>query len=97
VSSAGSGYFNTGYSDSGPWWQMSACWEWNAAGDPAIGSLIIQARIYSSPSTDTLGVTDIWFDLVEVDVPNYASVRFPDFGPTAVENSSWGGIKALYR
>jgi hypothetical protein len=97
VSSAGGGYFNSGYSDSGGWDQMSASWEWNAAGDPAVGSLVIQARIYSSPSTCDTCWTDIYFDRLVVRAPDYACVFLPDFMPTAVDNSSWGGIKALYR
>ena len=97
VSSAGGGYFNSGYSDSGPWFQMSASWAWNELGDPAAGSLIIQARMYSYPSTCDTCWTDFYFDLIEVHVPDYASVRFPDFGPTAVESDSWCSIKALYR
>ncbi len=97
VSSAGSGFFNSGYSDSGPWHQMSASWEWNAAGDPAVGSLVIQARMYSSPSTCDTCVTDFFFDLIEVHVPDYATVTFPDWAPSATENNSWGSIKALYR
>jgi hypothetical protein len=76
---------------------MSASWEWNAAGDPAVGSLVIQARMYSSPSTCDTCVTDFFFDLIEVHVPDYATVTFPDWAPSATENNSWGSIKALYR
>ncbi|MFH1311724.1 MAG: hypothetical protein ABIJ00_00720 [Candidatus Eisenbacteria bacterium] len=97
VSSAGSGYYNSGYSPGLGWDQMQASWEFNAVGDPTWTSLVIQARMYSSPSTCDTCYSDFYFDLIEVHVPDYASVRFPDFGPSAVESGSWGSIKALYR
>jgi hypothetical protein len=59
--------------------------------------LVIEGRLYSSPSTATC-LTDYFADLVVVDIPAHAKVMFPDGGgSSAVENGTWGGIKALYR
>lgn len=95
VSSAGAGSYNSDYSPGNGWDQMEAHWAWYPP--EGTGSLVVQARLYSAPSTCDSCRTDYWFDLVEVTIPDYGSVRFPDFGPTAVENSAWGSIKALYR
>lgn len=60
--------------------------------------LVIEARIYSTPSTDATCHTDMWCDFVTVDIPEYAHVLFPDLlGPSATEPAHWGQIKALFR
>jgi hypothetical protein len=95
VGSAGSGYENSGYSPGDGWDEMNASWEYS----PSAGatSLVIQGRLYSWPSTADPGHTDFFGDLIIVEVPDYATVTFPDFGPSATESGTWGGIKALYR
>jgi len=58
--------------------------------------LNIHARLYSTPSTSDPDHTDFFIDDITVTVPDHAVVHFPEpFSP--VEESTWGGIKALYR
>ena len=71
---------------------------WELIGIPTGGTaLVIEGRIYSTPSTCDSCRTDFWADLVSVTVPDHCSVTFPDGGPSATETSTWGGIKSLYR
>jgi hypothetical protein len=61
-------------------------------------SLVIEARLYSSPSTVDPCTTDYFIDLITVTVPDYAHVLFPDYGgPSATENTQWGKIKTLFK
>jgi hypothetical protein len=94
ISSAGEGYHNTGYTVGGGWDLMEAGWVYVASA--SYSSLVIQGRLYSYPSTAAVR-TDYFGDYITVTVPSYAHVTFPDFGPSAVHEASWGGIKALYR
>jgi hypothetical protein len=60
-------------------------------------ALVIEARLYSTPSSGAYR-TDFWVDDVSVTAPDNAHVLLPDLtGPSALENTYWGGIKALYR
>jgi len=60
-------------------------------------ALVIEGRIYSTPTTCDSCRTDYWGDLVTVTVPDHCTVTFPDGCPSATEANTWGGIKALYR
>jgi hypothetical protein len=60
-------------------------------------ALVVEGRIYSTPATCDSCRTDFWADLVTVTAPDHCSVSFPDGGPSAVETTTWGGIKSLYR
>jgi hypothetical protein len=96
VESAGAGYRNSGYSAGNGWDLMEAAWDW--APPEGTGALIIQFRLYSSPSTCETCRTDFWADLITVTIPDYGHVLFPDLtGPSAVEGTNWGGIKGLFQ
>jgi hypothetical protein len=92
ISSAG-GPGDEGYTTGNGWDISQYTWTYSRTDGYA---LVIQVRLYSVPTSGTY-TTDYWVDYVSVTVPDYASVRFPDFGPSATENSSWGAVKALYR
>lgn len=92
VASAGG---NSAYTGSAGWNKTE--FSWTMAFPTNAYCFVVQARLYSSPSTGPTSTTDYWVDFVSVTVPDYASVRFPDFGPSAVEGSTWGAVKALYR
>jgi hypothetical protein len=73
-------------------------WTWTYTPPTAGDGLVIEARIYSTPSTAADAMTDMWCDFVTVDIPEYAHVLFPDLtGPSATEAAHWGQIKALFR
>jgi hypothetical protein len=78
------------------WSQLSYTWTYTPnAGD---GGLVIEARLYSSPSTMDPCTTDYFIDLVSVTAPDNAHVLFPDLtGPSAADETNWGGIKALFK
>lgn len=75
-------------------WAISQ-YTWTVAFPTNAYSLVLHARLYSSPTTGAY-TTDYWVDYVSVTIPDYASVRFADFGPSAVDNTTWGAIKALF-
>jgi hypothetical protein len=67
--------------------------------DSDLGSrdgLVIQARAYSTPSTDPTQRTDFFIDYICVTAPTTACIHFP-LAPSPVEDSSWTVIKSLYR
>ena len=57
---------------------------------------VVEARIYSTPSTSDPDHTDCWVDDLTVTAPAGAVIHFPE-PMSPVEESTWGGIKALYR
>jgi len=70
VTSAGG---NNTYTDGSGWSQVSTTWTYSGA---ATEGLVIEARLYSSPSTDDTLRTDYWIDDVMVSAPDYASIQF---------------------
>ncbi|MBN1825737.1 MAG: hypothetical protein JW958_05675 [Candidatus Eisenbacteria bacterium] len=58
--------------------------------------LVIEARLYSTPTECDSCATDFWIDDLYVDAPAHATVYFP-LGPSATDNTSWGGVKNLFR
>ena len=77
-------------------WNAASSWEFgNPPGFGAETSLVIEMRLYSTPSTSG-DRTDYWADMVTVTAPTTAEIVFPE-GVSAVESASWSLIKALYR
>lgn len=92
----GSADGNAEYTDGTGWDDVSYTWTFTSSGDDY--ALVIEARLYSTPSTQDPCLTDFFIDLVTVTVPDHASILFPDMeGPSTTEPTNWGGIKALYR
>lgn len=56
-------------------------------------SIVVGAYPYPNPKTGPAGVR--WPDLVEVPAVGMTSLLCP--GPVSTQESTWGGIKALYR
>jgi hypothetical protein len=85
------------YTDGLGWGITEHTWTYAPPNDG--DALEIEARIYSTPSTCDTCLTDMWCDLVTVDIPAYAAVVFPDFdtSASATEPTDWGQIKALFR
>ena len=78
--SAGAGLDNSGYTTGIGWEQMSSSWEFGDSGSPYGGyeSLVIELRLYSSPTTGPEDRTDYWADLVEVTTTSLtATIHFP--------------------
>jgi hypothetical protein len=92
----GSASGNPAYTAGTGWDEVSHTWYFDASGEHY--GLVIEARLYSTPSTYDPCTTDYFIDWICVTVPDYAHVLFPDWtGPSATEQTQWGGIKALYR
>lgn len=70
-------------------------WTWTMAGGDG-NALMVEGRLYSTPTTMDPDHTDYWCDYICVTAPDYAVVIFPE-GLSPVEESSWTNIKALYR
>ena len=81
VSSAGGSDIYTVGSPDG-WSQVSNTWE-IAFPDDA-DTLVVHARLYSTPSTDTEASTDYWIDDVSATAPDGAMITFP-----VPEPSTW--------
>jgi len=64
---------NTTYTDGSGWSQVSHTWTFSSADTDG---LVIEARLYSSPSTDDTLRTDYWIDDVMVSAPDTATIRF---------------------
>ncbi len=79
-SASGPGFFTTGIG----WEEIE--WTWTVV-DSHTG-LVIEARIYSNPGDA------VWIDDMTVTVPDHATIYTP--GTVALENSTWGDIKAAF-
>lgn len=100
VYTAGAGTNPSGYSLGNPpqWCNDADCqwtWTYNGVTYPN-GCFRIEVRMYSTPPTATPQHTDFFIDYVCVEVPDHATVIFPQ-GQSPVESSTWTTIKALYR
>jgi hypothetical protein len=92
----GSAGGDAGYTDGTGWSVVTHTWTFTSSGDDY--ALVVEARLYSTPSTQDPCLTDFFIDYISVTVPDHCSILFPDMtGPSAVEPTNWGGIKALYR
>jgi len=88
-----SGPGNEGYTAGTGWDTSTFTWTFND--DDGTG-LLVEARLYSTPSTNDPDHTDYWIDYVTVTAPTSATIIFPS-GPISVQDDTWGSIKALYR
>lgn len=73
--------------------------DWTWTFDSDLGSrdgFRVTVRLYSTPSTMDPDHTDYWVDDLTVTAPAGAVITFPE-PVSPVEESTWGGIKALYR
>ncbi len=90
-SAGGTGVYTAGLG----WDLMSDSWVFDSDGGSRDG-LVVQVRLYSDPVTSDPDHTDYWIDDLTVTAPDHAVIHFP--APVSpVEESTWGGIKALYR
>ncbi|MBD3367722.1 MAG: hypothetical protein GF405_06065 [Candidatus Eisenbacteria bacterium] len=90
----GSAGGNSTYTDDSGWNQVSHTWTFDSDGGTR-DALVIEARLYSSPSTSD-DHTDFFIDDVCVTAPESAVIVFPT--PTSpVEDGTWSSIKGLYR
>ncbi|MBC8422809.1 hypothetical protein H8E07_01680 [bacterium] len=87
----GSAGGNETYSAGTGWEQLS--WTWTFDGtDPDHLGLMIEFRMYSAVAGD-----GYWCDDLSVTAPDHATVWFPNQNPVAEEDTSWGGVKNLFR
>jgi len=73
-----------------------AAYTWTFAPAGAADALIIEVRSYGNVAP----LNGVWIDDITVTAPDRPGVEivFPGAGyPSAVDNSTWGGIKSLYR
>jgi hypothetical protein len=66
---------NSTYTDDSGWNQVSHSWTFDSDGGTRSG-LVIQARLYSTPSTNDPDHTDFWIDDISVTFPSTATVHF---------------------
>ena len=94
--SAGEGLTNSGYTNGIGWEEMSSSWEFgNPAGYGEESALVIEFRLYSSPTTGEYR-TDYWADLVTVTAPDHATIHFaPE--PGSLMLLALGGLAVLRR
>jgi hypothetical protein len=92
---SGSAGGNDTYTAGTGWDLVSYTWTFWSDGGLHDG-LVIQSRLYSTPSTSDPDHTDFWVDYVCVTSPAHSTQIFPGEG-TPVEDSTWATIKALFR
>jgi len=96
----GSASGSADYSGVTPWCTVpnAAAYAWTfgtpAPSNPSADALIIEVRSYGN----TAPLNVIYVDDIEITAPDRAgvSIVFPYPGPSANEETTWGGIKALY-
>jgi hypothetical protein len=86
----------SGYSNGIGWEKIEFTWTLDTGAVPAATALIVECRLYSTPSTDPTGYTQYWIDDVEVTAPSTASITLPCATATPVSQTTWGAIKTLY-
>ncbi len=89
-SASGNSTYTTG---TGEWSEVSHTWTF--AGGPGGDALVVEARLYSTPSTSPTNSTDFWVDDEQVIAPDTATVIFPIPEPCAV--ASLLGLLVLIR
>lgn len=84
----------TGSPGWGPVPNSGTAYTWTFS-DATADAMIIEIRNYGTVA----GANTIWVDELTITAPDRAGVEivFPYPGPSAVEETTWGGIKALYR
>ena len=94
TSYTGSAGGNSTYTAGTGWDQVAHSFTFTDSGDDY--ALMIEARLYSYPSTSTPNRTDFWIDDIEVTVPDHATVHFaPE--PTSLVMLALGGFLAIRR
>lgn len=78
----GSAGGNNDYTDGSGWDQVSWTWQLDTTANPTADALVIEVRLYSTPSDGDYS-TDFWADDLQVVAPATATVSFPD--PIPVE------------
>jgi hypothetical protein len=68
----GSAGGNSGYTDGGGWSQVSHSWTFD---DAVADALVIEARLYSTPSTDASGYTSFFIDDLSITAPDHAAIQ----------------------
>ncbi len=89
----GSAGGNSEYTAGTGWDLVSHTWTFAGGNGNA---LVVEGRLYSTPSTMDPDHTDYWCDDITVTAPDHAVIHFPE-GSSPVEVESWTNIKALYR
>lgn len=84
-----------GYTAAEGWYTFTWTFTYDDADDPN-GCYRIEVRQYSYPVTLTPAHTDYFIDNIRLEIPDHASVEFPE-GQSPVETKTWSTIKALYR
>ncbi|MBN1825736.1 MAG: hypothetical protein JW958_05670 [Candidatus Eisenbacteria bacterium] len=87
---AGSAYGLYDYSAGLGWDLLSYSWTFDSDGGSRDG-LMIEFRLYSVAEFD-----EYWCDDICVTAPDGAIISFPG-GTSAVDNTSWGSVKSLFR
>ncbi len=72
----GSASGSTTYTDGSGWGQVSYSWTFDSSGGTR-DALVIEARLYSTPSTCDTCSTDFWIDDLQVTAPDTAAVNTP--------------------
>ena len=87
----------SGYTDGSGWCLVEHSWTFDSDGGNRDG-LVIEARLYSTPSTCDTCATDYWIDSLEITAPVTATVYMPSYDgqATPVEATTWGRIKNQY-
>jgi len=84
----------TDYTAGTGWDPLEYTWTFDDGGGTR-DALIIEARLYSTPSTSS-DSTDYWIDDICVTAPGTATIHFPE-PSSPVTNTTWGRIKSMYR
>ncbi len=84
----------SGYTAGLGWDLVSHTWTFDS-GTGTRDGLVVQARLYSTPSTSDPDHTDYFIDDITVSAPDHAVIHFAPVTP--VEVQTWTGIKSLYR
>ena len=83
------------YSAGTGWEEISYTWTLDA--NVTTGTaLVVECRLYSSPSTCDSCSTQYWIDDVSATAPTHASITLPCAQSTPVEPSTWSAIKQQY-
>ncbi len=85
----------TAYSAGTGWEELSFTWTLDT-GVVTADALVIECRLYSSPSTCDSCSTQYWIDDVSVTAPSTTTITLPCEESTPAKPTTWGAIKNLY-
>jgi hypothetical protein len=92
----GSAGGNSTYTDGTGWSNVGWSWTFDSSGGTR-DALVVEVRLYSTPSTCDTCSTDYWVDGVVVTAPETATITLPCYEPTPTRESTWGAIKGRYQ